>query len=133
MGTLNFLNKLIIRCKYHDEGCHLMSTYENVAHLKEHEENYCHKGPQSMQKSLVKEITDGHAKDIRELKETHKKSLDSQALGQETIIVQQEDDINHMRTKLQNMVAEQERLKTTLSDIASNHATTLKTIQILAS
>ena len=37
--TLQFLNKLIIRCKNYNDGCRLMSTFEDVMQLKEHETN----------------------------------------------------------------------------------------------
>ena len=37
-----FLNKLIVRCKNHSDGCHLMTTYEHLPHLIEHELTQCH-------------------------------------------------------------------------------------------
>ena len=39
--TLQFLNKLIIRCKNYNDGCRLMTTFEDVIQLKEHETNQC--------------------------------------------------------------------------------------------
>ena len=44
--TKQLLNKLIVRCKNYSDGCVLMSKFEDMTQLIEHEDNQCPWGKQ---------------------------------------------------------------------------------------
>ena len=66
--TRQLLNNLIIRCKNYDVGCCLMSKFEDILHLIEHENNYC-KAIQKRQTFRYGEVVHGVEKENAQLKQ----------------------------------------------------------------
>ena len=62
--TKQLLNKLVIRCKNHQNGCPLMCKLEYSPQLNEHELNLC----AVTQKFVVREIQEKHKEETNELK-----------------------------------------------------------------
>ena len=64
--TRQLLNNLIIRCKNYDVGCCLMSKFEDILHLIEHENIYCNAKRQAFR---YEEVVHGVEKENAQLKE----------------------------------------------------------------
>ena len=121
--TLQFLNKLIIRCKNYNDGCRLMSTFEDVIQLKEHETNQCQVDPNS----LVREVCDTYEKEEMVMKEKINELLET--------ITNKDKEIHKLERRIQKqmkeqdkMVKEKEKMSKVIVEFATNHASIGKAI-----
>ena len=121
--TLQFLNKLIIRCKNYNDGCRLMSTFEDVMQLKEHETNQCQVDPNS----LVREVCDTYEKEEMVMKEKINELLET--------ITNKDKEIHKLERRIQKqmkeqdkMVKEKEKMSKVIVEFATSHAAIGKSI-----
>ena len=121
--THQFLNKLIIRCKNYNDGCRLMSTFEDVLQLKEHEENQCQVDPNS----LVREVCDTYEKEELVMKEKIKELQDTIS-SKEKEIHKLERRIQKQMKEQDKMVREKEKMSKVIVEFATNHASIGKVI-----
>ena len=82
----DLLTKLTIRCKNHKEGCRLLSRYEDMKKLIEHEANDCSTGNNSYRKE--NEILKQKNKELEnELKNLRKSLLDAEKSKRDLAVV----------------------------------------------
>ena len=121
--THQFLNKLIIRCKNHNDGCRLMSTFEDVVQLEKHELNQCQVDPDS----LVQEVCDTFEKERTFLKDRIKE-LKGTISNNDEEIAQLKERIQQQTVEQDKMAKEREKMRKIIVDFAINHASIGKTI-----
>jgi len=117
--TNQFLNKLIVRCKNFTDGCRLMSTYEDMPQLCEHERSQC----QVVQNALVREVCDQFEAEANNFK---KKIADLEAtiLDKKKIVAQLEKKILEQEKTIVN----QKKIGMVIADHVVNHALIGKSI-----
>ena len=121
--TYQFLNKLIVRCKHYSDGCRLMSTYEDMSLLVEHEVNQCH----VVQNGLVREVCEEFEKEANILK----KKIDDLEKTLQTTISDKEKEIGRLEKTIlekEQLIAVQARIGKVIAEHAINHAAIGKSI-----
>jgi E3 ubiquitin-protein ligase NRDP1 len=117
--TQQFLNKLMVKCRNYSEGCHLLTTYADMAQLVEHELSQC----QVVQGAIVREVCDQFEKETNSFKQKMA-DLRSELVDKEKII----SSLKKTISENEKIIANQSAIGKLIADHAVNNAKIAKTI-----